>query len=80
MEKSLKILFETKDVSLVKSYVQHQFVKLIEGRINLQDFIFAKEYRGASSYKPGACVPALYIARLVSLAHYSRVPNKGGSK
>lgn len=67
MEKSLKLLFETKDVSLVKSYVQTQFKKIIEGKVTMRDLTFAKEYRGMNHYAPGACVPALSIARLVNL-------------
>ncbi|GBM90804.1 DNA polymerase zeta catalytic subunit [Araneus ventricosus] len=63
LEKSLKILFETHDVNSVKSYVQKQFRKVMNGRINLMDFIFAKEYRGLSGYRRGACVPALEIAK-----------------
>lgn len=63
MEKSLKLLFETKDVSLVKSYVQTQFKKIIEGKVTMRDLTFAKEYRGMNHYAPGACVPALSIAR-----------------
>lgn len=63
LEKSIKILFTTHDVSLVKQYVQRQFVKVMEGQTSLQDFIFAKEFRGLTSYQPGACVPALEIAR-----------------
>ena len=50
-------------MSLVKKYVQRQFRKLMEERVSLQDFIFAKEYRGIKGYKPTACVPALQIAR-----------------
>ncbi|PNF33687.1 hypothetical protein B7P43_G12050 [Cryptotermes secundus] len=63
LEKSLRLVFETKDVSLVKSYVCQQFTKLLQGRINMQDLIFAREYRGMSGYRPGACVPALELAR-----------------
>lgn len=50
-------------MSLVKSYVCQQFTKLLQGRINMQDLIFAREYRGMSGYRPGACVPALELAR-----------------
>lgn len=39
----------------------------MEGRASLQDFTFAKEYRGMKNYKPGACVPALELTRLVFL-------------
>lgn len=63
LEKSLRLVFETKDVSLVKSYVCRQFTKLLQGRLNIQDLIFAREYRGMSGYRPGACVPALELAR-----------------
>lgn len=63
LEKSLHLLFKTRDVSLVKSYVQRQFRKLMEGKVNIQDFIFAKEYRGREFYRPGASVPALELAK-----------------
>jgi DNA polymerase zeta len=63
LEKSLRLVFETKDVSLVKSYVCRQFVRLLQGRLNIQDLTFAREYRGMSGYKPGACIPALELTR-----------------
>jgi hypothetical protein len=63
LEKSLRLVFETKDVSLVKKYVCRQFGKLLQGRVNIQDLIFAREYRGIKGYKPGACVPALELTR-----------------
>ena len=59
----MKTLFETKDLSLVKKYIERQFTKIMEDRVSIQDFTFAKEYRGSNSYRPGACVPALSIAR-----------------
>ncbi|XP_058514090.1 DNA polymerase zeta catalytic subunit isoform X2 [Ochotona princeps] len=63
LERSLKLLFETRDISLIKQYVQRQCMKLLEGKASIQDFIFAKEYRGSFSYRPGACVPALELTR-----------------
>ncbi|CAH1777995.1 unnamed protein product [Owenia fusiformis] len=63
LERSIKILFTSRDISAVRNYVQSQCKKLIDGRANIQDCIFAKEYRGMAGYKPGACVPALEIAR-----------------
>ncbi|XP_023368247.1 DNA polymerase zeta catalytic subunit [Otolemur garnettii] len=63
LERSLKLLFETRDISLIKQYVQRQCMKLLEGKASIQDFIFAKEYRGSFCYKPGACVPALELTR-----------------
>lgn len=63
LEKTLKTLFETRDVSAVKRYVCRQFTKIMGGRANLQDFTFAKEFRGVQGYKPGACVPSLELTR-----------------
>lgn len=76
LEKTLRILFETCDVSAVKRYVCRQFTKILSGRANIQDLIFAKEFRGINGYKPGACVPSLELTRYVSdnrLKLYSRV-------
>ncbi|XP_050053975.1 DNA polymerase zeta catalytic subunit isoform X2 [Aphis gossypii] len=63
LEKSLCILFETKDIAAVKCYIEKQFKKIFKGNVNIQDFLFAKEYRGRNGYRPGACVPALELAK-----------------
>ncbi|XP_054832300.1 DNA polymerase zeta catalytic subunit [Eublepharis macularius] len=63
LERSIKLLFETRDISQIKQFVQNQCMKLLEGKASMQDFIFAKEYRGSSAYRPGSCVPALEITR-----------------
>lgn len=63
LEKSLKILFDTKDISLVKSYVTKQFEKIFQRRVSIQDLTFAKEFRGMRGYKANACVPALELTR-----------------
>ena len=63
LERCIKILFTMRDVSQVRSYLQRQFTKMLSGRVGLQDYIFAKEFRGMMGYKAGACVPALEIAR-----------------
>uniref|UniRef100_K1QBY0 DNA-directed DNA polymerase n=1 Tax=Magallana gigas TaxID=29159 RepID=K1QBY0_MAGGI len=65
LERSIKILFGCKDVSKVKEYVLRQCRKFMECKVSMQDCVFAKEYRGMKGYKPGACVPALEIAKLV---------------
>lgn len=65
LERSIKLLFETRDISQVKQFVQRQCVKVLDGRASMQDLTFAKEYRGSGSYRPGACVPALELTRCV---------------
>ncbi|XP_078068465.1 DNA polymerase zeta catalytic subunit isoform X2 [Mustelus asterias] len=63
LERSIKLLFETRDISQIKQYVQRQCTKVLEGKASMQDLTFAKEYRGRDSYRPGACVPALELTR-----------------
>lgn len=63
LEKTLRILFQSCDVSQVKRYVCRQFTKIMSGKANIQDFIFAKEFRGLTGYRPTACVPALELTR-----------------
>lgn len=69
LEKSLQVLFESRDVTKVKTYLQRQFQRVLKGRISLGDLTFAREYRGAKGYRPGACVPALSLARLALVIH-----------
>ncbi|XP_037953294.1 DNA polymerase zeta catalytic subunit [Teleopsis dalmanni] len=77
LEKVLRILFETKDVSKVKQYVCRQFTKLLSGKANLQDLIFAKEFRGLNGYKPTACVPALELTRKWMQTDPRHIPRRG---
>ncbi|EDS38599.1 DNA polymerase zeta catalytic subunit [Culex quinquefasciatus] len=77
LEKVLRILFETQDVSRVKEYTCRQFTKILEDRVNVQDYIFAKEFRGQDGYKPGACVPALELTRRWKAVDPRREPRRG---
>ena len=61
------MLFATRDLSQIKSYIQKQLTKILDGSAKLQDFIFSKEYRGEKGYKPTAKVPALLIAKYVQV-------------
>lgn len=59
--KSLRILFESKNLSLVKSYVVEQFDKILQNRVNVSDFCFAKEvrhgtYKNEKYLPPGAVI------------------------
>ena len=60
-EKALKILFRSADLSQVKSYFQRQCIKIMKGKVSIQDFCFAKEVKlGTYSDKglppPGALI------------------------
>jgi hypothetical protein len=41
----LRILFRSQDLSEVKTYCLRQWAKILEGRVSIQDFTFAKEVR-----------------------------------
>ena len=61
-EKVLRIIFETRDMSLVKEYLRHQWYKIHQGgdSLPLKDFLFRKKVRygkySANSMPPGAVV------------------------
>ncbi|CAG2169470.1 unnamed protein product, partial [Oppiella nova] len=64
LEKSLRILFQTNDVNGVKQYLFRQFQKIMDGRVTiLNDFVFAREYRGAEYYSERSHVPSKEIAK-----------------
>ena len=77
LEKCLRILFETKNIGLVKQFVQSQIHKIASGRISLQELVFAREFRGLHGYRPGACVPALEMTRRFCRKDRMAVPNIG---
>ncbi|EFN82226.1 DNA polymerase zeta catalytic subunit [Harpegnathos saltator] len=74
LEKSLKILFDTKDISLVKSHITRQFDKIFRRRVSIQDLTFAKEFRGMRGYKANACVPALELTRRLTRKDPRAIP------
>ncbi|ODN05814.1 DNA polymerase zeta catalytic subunit [Orchesella cincta] len=63
LEKTLHVLFTLNNRAKVEEYIKLQFEKLFKGRVSMQDYIFAREFRGRAGYKPAACVPALEIAK-----------------
>ncbi len=58
MDKALRLLFTNKNLSEVKSYLERQWSKIIQGDVDFKDFIFAKEVRYGTykSLPPGAIV------------------------
>lgn len=56
-EKALKTLFRTADLSQVKSYFQRQCAKIMQGRVSIQDFCFAREVR-LGTYSERGQLPA----------------------
>ena len=61
-EKALKLLFRTSDLSEVKKYFQKQCTKIMQGRISVQDFCFAKEVKLGTYADRGPPPPGALIA------------------
>ncbi|KAJ9328250.1 hypothetical protein DTO027B5_1745 [Paecilomyces variotii] len=61
-EKALKILFKTADLSQVKRYFQNQCAKIMQGRVSIQDFCFAREVRLGTYSEKGLPPPGALIS------------------
>ncbi|GAM22637.1 hypothetical protein SAMD00019534_058120 [Acytostelium subglobosum LB1] len=57
MERTIRILFEKKDLSLVKSYMMKQWQKIFQDRVSLRDFVFAKAVK-LGNYSTNGTLPA----------------------
>ncbi|XP_019168407.1 PREDICTED: DNA polymerase zeta catalytic subunit isoform X1 [Ipomoea nil] len=69
MERSLRLFFEHHDIEKVKSYLLRQWKRIMSGRVDLQDFVFAKEvrlgtYRARASSLPPAAIVATKAMRI----------------
>ena len=62
LERCVKVLFEFKDIEKVKDYLIKQVVKLVNGKINLKEYIIAKEYRGRDTYNNVKSIAACQVA------------------
>ncbi|KAF3760084.1 Rev3, catalytic subunit of DNA polymerase zeta [Cryphonectria parasitica EP155] len=76
-EKALKLLFETADLSQIKSYVQAQCAKIMRGQVSVQDFCFAKEVKLGTYSDKGPPPPGALIATRKMLADARAEPQYG---
>ncbi|KAF2691597.1 hypothetical protein K458DRAFT_425528 [Lentithecium fluviatile CBS 122367] len=76
-EKALKMLFRTSNLSEVKKYFQSQCTKIMEGRISIQDFLFAKEVKLGTYSDRGPPPPGALIATKRMLADPRTEPQYG---
>ncbi|KAF9632557.1 hypothetical protein BFW01_g3420 [Lasiodiplodia theobromae] len=76
-EKALKLLFRTQDLSQVKRYFQAQCRKIMEGRISIQDFLFAREVKLGTYADKGLGPPGALIATKRMLADHRAEPQYG---
>ncbi|KIW07821.1 uncharacterized protein PV09_01740 [Verruconis gallopava] len=61
-EKALKLLFRTQDLSKVKNYFQAQCMKIMAGKVSIQDFLFAREVKLGSYSDRGPPPPGALVA------------------
>uniref|UniRef100_A0A6B2LEJ8 DNA-directed DNA polymerase n=1 Tax=Arcella intermedia TaxID=1963864 RepID=A0A6B2LEJ8_9EUKA len=56
LRKSVEIMFKTKDISVLKDYLQKQWKKIHLGKVSLEDFVFRKEVK-LGTYAVGKVIP-----------------------
>ncbi|RYP23682.1 hypothetical protein DL765_000978 [Monosporascus sp. GIB2] len=76
-EKALKILFETADLSQVKSYFQKQCEKIMRGAVSVQDFCFAREVKLGTYSDRGPPPPGALISTRRMLGDARAEPQYG---
>lgn len=76
-EKALKILFQSADLSQVKSYFQRQCEKIMRGSVSIQDFCFAKEVKLGMYSEKGVPPPGALISTKRMLEDHRAEPQYG---
>lgn len=79
LEKSIRVLFNTKDISNLKEYLVRQFDKIIMGKVSIKDFIFAKEVRLGTYSERGLPPPAALVSYR-AMAHDPRSEPRYGER
>ncbi|KAJ3766592.1 hypothetical protein FB446DRAFT_381067 [Lentinula raphanica] len=76
-EQCLKILFRTQDLSKVKEYCWDSWTKMLENRVPVQDFIFAKEVKMGTYSDKGPPPPGVAVAAKRTLLDPGDEPQYG---
>ncbi|GKT46040.1 DNA polymerase zeta catalytic subunit [Colletotrichum spaethianum] len=76
-EKALKILFETANLSEVKSYFQRQCEKIMRGSVSVQDFCYAREVKLGTYSDKGPPPPGALISTKKMLEDARAEPQYG---
>lgn len=76
-EKVLKLLFETADLSQIKTYFQSQCDKIMRGQVSIQDFCFAREVRLGTYSDKGPPPPGALISTRKMLEDARAEPQYG---
>ena len=76
-EQALKILFRSADLSRVKDYFQRQCMKIMKGKVSIQDFCFAKEVKLGTYSDKGLPPPGALISTRRMLDDPRKEPQYG---
>ncbi|QKX63913.1 uncharacterized protein TRUGW13939_11085 [Talaromyces rugulosus] len=76
-EKALKVLFQTADLSQVKSYFQKQCSKIMQGRVSIQDFCFAREVRLGTYSEKGTMTAGALVSTRKMMEDHRQEPQYG---
>ncbi|WEJ96806.1 DNA polymerase zeta [Yamadazyma tenuis] len=63
VERALKILFDTSNLSSVKKYVSEEFRKILSNKVIIKDFCFSKEVRYGTYKNEAYLPPGAIVAR-----------------
>lgn len=77
MERSMRLMFSTMDLSAVKAYLTRTWCKMLEGRVLVQDYVFAKEVRLGTYSARGPLPPAAVVASKAMIADPRAEPRFG---
>lgn len=81
VEQSLRILFTSSDISLVRKYVERQWKRIMSGRISVKDFIFCKEVRlGTYSSSSSSSIPPAALVATKAMAQDPRAEPRFGER
>ncbi|EJS41398.1 rev3p [Saccharomyces arboricola H-6] len=70
VEKCIRLLFQTKDLSRIKKYLRDEFSKIQVGKVSIQDFCFSKEVKlGAYESEKTAPAGAVVAKRKINEDH-----------
>lgn len=76
-EACLTALFRRKDLSAVRRYLVRQWTKILQARLPLQDFVFAKEVRLGTYARESSLPPAAVVASRMMIEDPRASPQYG---
>lgn len=77
---TLRHLFASADLSVIRTYLERQWTRLFAGRVSVSDLIFAKEVRLGSYRAQGAAIPPAALVAARAMASDPRAEPRYGER